>query len=162
VIETTPGPKRAASEKSRRKIETSQLEDDPLWYKDALIYELHVRAFYDSDADGGGDFRGLRFHFTENEQLLAYSKSTPDNANVILTVVNVDPHHVQRGMVNLPLEELGIEIDRSYQAHELISGARYLWNGPRNFVEVNPQSMPGQIFRFRRRVRSEHDFEYFL
>ena len=44
MIETTPGPKRAASEKSRRKIETSQLEDDPLWYKDALIYELHVRA----------------------------------------------------------------------------------------------------------------------
>jgi len=35
------------------------LEDDPLWYKDAVIYELHVRAFYDSDADGVGDFRGL-------------------------------------------------------------------------------------------------------
>src|SRR5438477_513327 len=32
---------------------------DPLWYKDAVIYELHVRAFYDSDADGIGDFRGL-------------------------------------------------------------------------------------------------------
>jgi len=106
--------------------------------------------------------RGLRFHLTENDQLLAYSKSTPDNANVILTVVNVDPHHVQRGMVNLPLEELGIERDRPYQAHELISGARYLWNGPRNFVEINPHSMPGQVFRFRRRVRSEHDFEYFL
>ena len=30
-----------------------------LWYKDAVIYELHVRAFHDSDADGGGDFRGL-------------------------------------------------------------------------------------------------------
>jgi maltose alpha-D-glucosyltransferase/alpha-amylase len=43
----------------RRKTETFQLDDDPLWYKDALIYELHVRAFYDSDADGGGDFRGL-------------------------------------------------------------------------------------------------------
>ena len=106
--------------------------------------------------------RGLRFHPTENEQLLAYSKSTPDNANVILTVVNVDPHHVQRGMVNLPLPELGIEGDRPVQAHELISGARYLWNGPRNFVEINPQAMPGQVFRFRRRVRSEHDFEYFL
>src|SRR5512138_492610 len=35
------------------------LEDDPLWYKDAIIYELHVRAFYDSDGDGIGDFRGL-------------------------------------------------------------------------------------------------------
>jgi len=106
--------------------------------------------------------RGLRFHLAENDQLLAYSKSTPDNANVVLTVVNVDPHHVQRGMVNLPLEELGLDRERPFQAHELISGGRYLWNGPRNFVELNPHSMPGQIFRFRRRVRSEHDFEYFL
>ena len=106
--------------------------------------------------------RGLRFHPTENDQLLAYSKSTPDNANVVLTVVNVDPHHVQRGMVTLPLDDLGIDRDRPYQAHELVSGARYLWNGARNFVEINPSSIPGQIFRFRRRVRSEHDFEYFL
>jgi maltose alpha-D-glucosyltransferase/alpha-amylase len=32
---------------------------DPLWYKDAIIYELHVRAFRDSNGDGMGDFRGL-------------------------------------------------------------------------------------------------------
>jgi len=32
---------------------------DPLWYKDAIIYELHVRAFYDSNGDGIGDFPGL-------------------------------------------------------------------------------------------------------
>src|SRR5437588_2991559 len=36
-----------------------QLEDDPTWYKDAVIYELHVRAFYDSNDDGIGDFAGL-------------------------------------------------------------------------------------------------------
>jgi len=35
------------------------LEDDPLWYKDAIIYELHIKAFYDSNGDGIGDFRGL-------------------------------------------------------------------------------------------------------
>ncbi|HXG08515.1 MAG TPA: maltose alpha-D-glucosyltransferase [Gemmataceae bacterium] len=35
------------------------LENDPLWYKDAIIYELHVRSFYDSVDDGVGDFRGL-------------------------------------------------------------------------------------------------------
>jgi maltose alpha-D-glucosyltransferase/alpha-amylase len=35
------------------------LEDDPLWYKDAIIYELHVRAFFDSNDDGIGDFAGL-------------------------------------------------------------------------------------------------------
>src|SRR2546430_377457 len=33
--------------------------DNPLWFKDAVIYQLHVRAFYDSDGDGIGDFRGL-------------------------------------------------------------------------------------------------------
>ncbi|MBV8817531.1 MAG: hypothetical protein JO022_04185 [Acidobacteriaceae bacterium] len=33
--------------------------DDPLWYKDAILYEAHVRAFYDSNGDGMGDFPGL-------------------------------------------------------------------------------------------------------
>jgi maltose alpha-D-glucosyltransferase/alpha-amylase len=35
------------------------LEQEPLWYKDAVIYELHVRAFNDSNDDGVGDFAGL-------------------------------------------------------------------------------------------------------
>ncbi len=38
---------------------TELLTDDPLWYKDAIIYELHIKAFFDSDGDGVGDFRGL-------------------------------------------------------------------------------------------------------
>jgi len=37
----------------------SDLKDDPEWYKEAVIYELHVRAFADSNGDGIGDFRGL-------------------------------------------------------------------------------------------------------
>ncbi|TMD31378.1 MAG: DUF3416 domain-containing protein [Chloroflexi bacterium] len=105
---------------------------------------------------------GLMFHPTENEQIIAYTKSTDDLADVVLTVVNVDPHHTQVGMVTLPLDALGIDRERSYQAHELLSGARYIWNGPRNYIELNPFSTPAQIFRFRRRIRSEHDFEYFL
>ena len=57
--------------------------------------------------------RGLRFHPTENDQLVAYSKATEDLSDVVLTVVNVDPHHRQSGMVTLPLEELGLEQSRS-------------------------------------------------
>jgi starch synthase (maltosyl-transferring) len=106
--------------------------------------------------------KGLMFHPTENDQIIAFTKSTDDLADVVLTVVNVDPHHRQIGMVNLPLEALGLDRDRSYQAHELLSGARYLWNGPRNYIELSPQTSQAQIFRFRRRIRSEHDFEYFL
>src|SRR5687767_10044127 len=41
--------------KSRQRTESH----DPLWYKDAIIYELHVRSFFDSNADGVGDFPGL-------------------------------------------------------------------------------------------------------
>ncbi|GBQ15011.1 maltose alpha-D-glucosyltransferase [Komagataeibacter rhaeticus] len=37
----------------------SQLSDDPLWYKDAVIYQVHIKSFFDSDNDGIGDFRGL-------------------------------------------------------------------------------------------------------
>jgi len=43
----------------RRPAPVIQLADDPLWYKDAIIYELHVRAFFDSNGDGIGDFPGL-------------------------------------------------------------------------------------------------------
>jgi maltose alpha-D-glucosyltransferase/alpha-amylase len=44
---------------ARRKTEAVALDDTPLWYKDAVIYELHVRAFCDGNGDGIGDFRGL-------------------------------------------------------------------------------------------------------
>jgi len=39
--------------------DVSELPDDPLWYKDAVIYEIHIRAFNDSNADGVGDINGL-------------------------------------------------------------------------------------------------------
>ncbi|MFC2009666.1 maltose alpha-D-glucosyltransferase [Chloroflexota bacterium] len=44
---------------AKRSARATRIEGDPLWYKDAIIYELHVRAFLDSDGDGIGDFRGL-------------------------------------------------------------------------------------------------------
>jgi maltose alpha-D-glucosyltransferase / alpha-amylase len=51
-------PKRARVRPARR-AERAPLDDDPLWFKDAIIYELHVRSFVDGDGDGAGDFRGL-------------------------------------------------------------------------------------------------------
>jgi maltose alpha-D-glucosyltransferase/alpha-amylase len=43
----------------KRRTPIARFAADPLWYKDAIIYEVHVRAFLDSNADGIGDFRGL-------------------------------------------------------------------------------------------------------
>ena len=43
----------------REKMPSEPLSDDPNWYKDAIIYQVHVKAFFDSNADGYGDFVGL-------------------------------------------------------------------------------------------------------
>ncbi len=105
--------------------------------------------------------RGLVFHPLDNPALIAYSKATPDRANVIVAVVNLDPHHAQSGWLDLDLPALGITAEQSFQVHDLLSGARFLWSGTRNFVRLDPQA-PAHILRVRRRVRSERDFDYFL
>jgi starch synthase (maltosyl-transferring) len=104
----------------------------------------------------------LRFHDVDNEQIIAFSKHTDDLANQVLVVVNLDPHHAQAGLVDLPLDELRIDHHQAYQVHDLLTDARYLWHGPRNFVELNPQIVPANIFVIRRRVRTEHDFDYYM
>jgi starch synthase (maltosyl-transferring) len=102
----------------------------------------------------------LTFHETDNEQILCYSKAAGDN--VIIVVVNLDPNLTHSGWIDLDLEALGIPLERSYQVHDLLSHARHTWHGPRNFVQMNPHVVPAHIFRIRRRVRTEKDFEYFL
>ncbi|MBI1918426.1 MAG: alpha-1,4-glucan--maltose-1-phosphate maltosyltransferase [Planctomycetes bacterium] len=104
----------------------------------------------------------LRFHPINNDQMLCYSKTTDDLSNVIVVVVNLDPYHTQAGWVELPLDQLGLDWHQPYQLHELLGEARYLWQGPRNYVELNPQVVPAHVFRIRRRVRTERDFEYYL
>ena len=106
--------------------------------------------------------RNLRFHAVDNEALIAYSKSTDDLLNVVLVVVNLDPHYTRSGWVVLPLEELGLDPDQPYQVHDLLTDLRYLWHGPRNYVELNPHQIPAHIFRLRHRVRTERDFDYFM
>ncbi|HKO58589.1 MAG TPA: alpha-1,4-glucan--maltose-1-phosphate maltosyltransferase [Thermoanaerobaculia bacterium] len=102
----------------------------------------------------------LRFHDTTNDQLVCYSKTSGENA--ILVIANMDPHNTQAGHVELDLEALHVDPTRAFQVHDLLSGARHSWTGPRNYVQLNPHVVPAHIFRIRRRVRTERDFEYFL
>jgi starch synthase (maltosyl-transferring) len=104
---------------------------------------------------------GLRFHDVNNEQLICYSKSTGDRTNEILVVVNLNPHYTHSGWVELDLDALGLDPEHPYQVHDLLTDARYLWHGARNYVELNPQSVPAHIFRLRRRIRTERDFDYY-
>ncbi len=104
---------------------------------------------------------GIRFHDVGNAQLLAYSKTDETGDNVVICVVSLDDRNTQSGWLDLPLAELGIEPDRPFQVHDLLGGGRYVWHGPRNYVELDPYVVPAHIFRVRRQVRTEHDFDYY-
>lgn len=106
--------------------------------------------------------RSLRFHHTENDQIVCYSKRSDDGSNIVVTVVNLDPHHTQSGFVHLDLPSLGLSWDERYQVHDLLNDARYLWAGPRNYVELHPHASPAHVFVVRRSSRTEQDFEYFV
>jgi starch synthase (maltosyl-transferring) len=104
----------------------------------------------------------LRFHPVDNPHLIAYSKHTEDLSNIILTVVNLDPHYTQSGWLELPLDLFRLDPRQPYQAHDLLTDERYFWHGPRNYVELDPREISAHIFALRRRIRTEHDFDYYL
>jgi starch synthase (maltosyl-transferring) len=104
----------------------------------------------------------LTFHPVANDHLLAYTKSTKDGSDVVLVVVNLDPYHLQTGWVELPADQFLDQPGRAYQMHDLLTGARFIWHGPRNYIELDPHYSPAHIFRLRRHVRTERDFDYFM
>ena len=104
----------------------------------------------------------VRFFPTDNDQLICYAKTDATSGNAIVCIVNLDPHNVHAGWVELDLAALGIEPSAQYQMHDLLTGARYLWQGPRNFVQLDPQRVPAHVFRVLTRVHREQDFDYFL
>ncbi len=106
--------------------------------------------------------RGLAFLPIDNDQLLAYGRSTDQGDLAIVTVVNLDPTRVQAGWLDLPQDRMRLDPNQTYQAHDLLTGARFLWRGPRNYVELDPAYSPGHVFQFRRRVRTERDFDYYV
>jgi starch synthase (maltosyl-transferring) len=105
---------------------------------------------------------GLRFVRIDNEQMIAYAKATPDRSNIVVCIVNLDVRHAQSGWVELDLPSLGLEPQQAYQMRDLISEAHYLWNGPRNFVMLDPQRAPVHVLQLRAQRHREHDFDYFL
>jgi starch synthase (maltosyl-transferring) len=99
------------------------------------------------------------FHSTDNDQLVCYSKSTPDGSNVILVVVNLNPYQTHSGWVQLDLNHLWLDPQHPFQVQDLLTNAYYQWQGPRNYIELNPHSAPAHIFWVRRRLRTGQSFD---
>ncbi len=89
----------------------------------------------------------LRFHDTDNDALICYSKVTPDLGSRILTVVNLDPAGTQQGFLRVPLAEMGLAGLPSFGARDLLTDEVFTWRGEWNFVRLDAGTRPAHILR---------------
>jgi starch synthase (maltosyl-transferring) len=108
------------------------------------------------------DTWNVKFYDVDNDYLMCYGKTVDDFSNIILVVVNLDPYHTQKGWVHIPIDELEIPKGQPYLVHDLLSDNKYIWHGERNFIELDPKIVPAHIFRVRKKLKREMDFDYFL
>jgi starch synthase (maltosyl-transferring) len=92
----------------------------------------------------------LRFHETDNPELICYSKTSDDLSDVIVVIVNLDCDRAQTGWVDLDLSSLGLGADQTFRVHDLLGQGEYLWHGSRNYVALTPESLPSHILRVLR------------
>ena len=95
-------------------------------------------------------YDNLRFSASDNDQLLVYNKASRDGTNVIVCVVNLDPHWPQSGWVEVPTHQWGMPADQPYVVHDLLSDERYTWRGNWNWVRLDPSVRPAHILRVER------------
>jgi len=114
----------------------------------------------------------LRFHDTDNPQIVAYSKrqEAPElklgppyitagpphitaGPTYIYVVVNLDPHHMQHGFVRLP-QELALQPDDLFIVHDLLDEATYSWRGEWNYVRFDPGVRQGHILKLEVRTKN--------
>ncbi|MFE9444587.1 DUF3459 domain-containing protein, partial [Streptomyces sp. NPDC006602] len=91
--------------------------------------------------------RNLRFHSTDNDALIAYSKRT--DSDTVLVVANLDPHRAQEATVSLDMPQLGLEWHESLSVHDELAGETYRW-GRNNYVRLEPGRAPAHVFHVQR------------
>jgi len=104
---------------------------------------------------------GLEFLAIDNEQMLAFAK-TDAGHDAVVVVVNLDPYNAHSGWLEMPLERFGLTPDAPYRMQDLLGGGSFLWQGPRNYVRLDPHGVVAHVFVVQRHVRTEKEFDYFL
>lgn len=97
----------------------------------------------------------IEFAETTNDQVLCYTKISPEHKNALIIAVNLDPFHTQSAQVDLPA---GINefLGSTFHVRDLLSGDKFRWNSGRNYVELNPYQMPAHIFKIGP-IQAEND-----
>jgi starch synthase (maltosyl-transferring) len=92
---------------------------------------------------------GVSFHNAFNDQILYYSKATPDLQNVVLVAVNLDPRFPQECDIEVPLWFWGLPDTASVAVTDLMAGHRFTWAGKIQHIRLDPAVMPFAIWRIR-------------
>ena len=87
----------------------------------------------------------LHFHTVANPNMLCYSKS--NDGNRILVTINLDPDKEQGSWIDLDLDRLNLSDDTDFEVEDLLTGERYQWHGPHNYIALQPDVLPAQILR---------------
>ncbi len=89
----------------------------------------------------------VQFCPIENNQIIAFIKTTDDLSNIILVVANLDTNRGQSGYVQLPKERLKLTDKVNIKLHDLITDEHYTWTQEWNFVDLSPNKMPFHLFK---------------
>ncbi|MDQ3645732.1 MAG: alpha-1,4-glucan--maltose-1-phosphate maltosyltransferase [Actinomycetota bacterium] len=95
------------------------------------------------------ELTNLRFHATDKDNVLAFSKTAPGHPP-ILAVVSLNPFHWEETSVHLDLDALGIESWEAFEVHDLLADTTYMWRGSSNYVRLDPHHEPAHVFEIRR------------
>ena len=85
--------------------------------------------------------RNLRFHHTDSDSIIAYSKRTGDD--LILVVVNLDPTYAQETTVHWDMKALGIAA-HSFEVKDLLDSQSFTWS-PDTFIRLDPARPTGKV-----------------
>ena len=96
--------------------------------------------------------RGLTVHRTDDDAILCFSKRAGDD--VVIVVVNVDPHRARETIVHLDMPELGLDWDATFTAYDEIGDRTWAWR-EHNYVRLDPHDEPAHVVV----VRGEPDHE---
>ncbi len=104
------------------------------------------------------ELRNLRFHYVDQPELICFSKRLPgpyDPAtrrqgmgDVVLAVVNLDPHHTREATVHLDMPALGLDWNAEFVVDDELSGQSYRWRRS-NYVRLDPYVCPAHVFTLR-------------
>ncbi len=82
--------------------------------------------------------RNIRFHGTSNERFLVWTRGHAHDGDLVLVVVNLDPHHAQETVLDLDLGAVGLPWQGPFEARDELTGETYMWDGNRPYVRLDP------------------------